>query len=193
MFRSLSHLLSFLSQQYWFWVVDSAGHREPFRHLLLGYPPKHTEVNHHTERGSDPSVRECYFLICFFSFTSLQFLISLSSSRLRSRTVIDYDRGESSRLWSSKVLDYDREKSSRLRSRKSSRLRSITVLNYDLVLDHDREKVLNYDREKFSTTIEKQFSTTIEQSSRLRSRKSSRLRSSKSSRLRSRKVLDYDR
>ena len=169
MFRSLSHLLSFLSQQYWFWVVDSAGHREPFRHLLLGYPPKHTEVYHHTGRGSDPSVRECYFLICFFSFTSLQifdqsfrFSTTIENSyRLRSRKVLDYDQlnfstmiekkfsttiDNNSRLCSSSRLRSRNSsrprsrKSPRLRSRKSSRLRSITVLDYD------REKVLDYDR-----------------------------------------------
>ena len=75
-------------------------------------------------------------LFCFFSFTSLKFRQSFKFST----TIKD---------------------SYRLRSRKSSRLRSI--------------KVLDYDRAKFSTTIDNNSRPCS--SSRLRSRNSSRLRS----------------
>ena len=75
--------LLFLSQQNWFWVFDSAGHREPFRLTLLGYPPHTPRSYHHTGRGCNPTVRECYFLL-FSSRLRVRNFTSLSSSRPRS-------------------------------------------------------------------------------------------------------------
>ena len=57
----------------------------------------HPEVNHHTGRGCNPTVRECYFLL---------FLLDYEYEILSVFQVLDFDQN-SYRLQSRKVLDYD--------------------------------------------------------------------------------------
>ena len=156
--------LLFLSQQNWFWVFDSAGHREPFRQTLLGYPP-------HTPRSQPPhwarlQPDSSWVLLPFVSSRLRVWnFISLSSSRLRSEqlsTAIE----ESSRIRSFKFSIMTMlKKISITIGEKSSRLRSINYSRLCKVIDYDRQLFLTF--LKFSTTIDNiltllKFSTTIE-------------------------------
>ena len=123
MFRSLSHLNSCSSLNRIgseFLIRPDIG--SPFAKRFSATLLTHPEVNHHTGRGCNPTVRECYFLL---------FLLDYESEILSVFQVLDLDQN-SYRLQSRKVLEYD--------------LSKFSILTMLKDLDHDRRKVLDYDQ-----------------------------------------------
>ena len=123
MFRSLSHLNSCSSLNRIgseFLIRPDIG--SPFAKRFSATLLTHPEVNHHTGRGCNPTVRECYFLL---------FLLDYESEILSVFQVLDLDQN-SYRLQSRKALEYD--------------LSKFSILTMLKDLDHDRRKVLDYDQ-----------------------------------------------
>ena len=124
MFRSLSHLNSCSSLNRIgseFLIRPDIG--SPFAKRFSATLLTHPEVNHHTGRGCNPTVRECYFLLFLLDYES-EIFISLSSSRLRSEQ-----------------LSTAIEESSRTRSFKFSimtMLKKISIMIGEKVLDYDQ-------------------------------------------------------